>query len=506
MDIESLAYRFHETFLGMEGVRGQYTLPKTRPPKGTKMKGQGLTLHEDVTSKHWVDHLNGKVGLGVVPIRFDSTVVWGAIDVDHYDLDYSEVVKKVDDTPIILTKTKSGGLHIYLFTAIPVPAPMMIKKLNELATKLGFGGSEIFPKQKKVVAGETLGNWINMPYYNAQDTQHYAFDVEGEPLEAEEFLDLIEECRLTKRGLSTLKIEGTESGDAGLDDGPPCLQHLASMGFPPGARNNALMGLGVYYKKAHPDTWAECLEEANQKWMTPPLPAQEVTNAIRSLGRKDYTYKCEDRPLCDHCDKDVCFTRKYGISGETGVPALNNLVQIDTIPPNYYLEIDGKKVGPLSSEQLLQQSQFQKVVFERVGVVSPIIKPMRWKAVLDNLLTDRKIVSAPKESSSEGQLSDHLYKFLTGRGGTSNRDEFVLSGRVLTSDSHYYFRLSDFMDFLGRHRFFDYKPSQIAAIFRDQGYNPKQLKIKGKNISTWEVPPPDQPTEAPSKDPDEPVM
>ena len=42
-----------------------------------------------------------------------------------------------------------------------------------------------------------------------------------------------------------------------FEEGPPCLNKLATTGFGEGSRNNALFNIAVYYKQSKPDSWED---------------------------------------------------------------------------------------------------------------------------------------------------------------------------------------------------------------------------------------------------------
>ena len=77
-----------------------------------------------VTLDLWQDHVEGKRPLGIIPIREDSTCSWGSIDIDEYDVDALAVVKKIEQMklPLVPCRSKSGGLHLFLFVTEPVAA------------------------------------------------------------------------------------------------------------------------------------------------------------------------------------------------------------------------------------------------------------------------------------------------------------------------------------------------------------------------------------------------
>src|ERR1035438_5975964 len=118
----TLARHFRALFAGMERAHGTYGKPSERREEDGKLKGAATTKREPVTDALWQEHLAGVTGLGIIPIRDDSTCVFGAIDVDVYaDLDHGRVASRVLRLgfPLITCRSKSGGAHLYLFSANP---------------------------------------------------------------------------------------------------------------------------------------------------------------------------------------------------------------------------------------------------------------------------------------------------------------------------------------------------------------------------------------------------
>ena len=60
-------------------------------------------------------------------------------------------------------------LQIQRFAAVD-----MVNKLNEYAAHLGYGGAEIFPKQISRANDRDRGTWINLCYWDGDNTERYA--------------------------------------------------------------------------------------------------------------------------------------------------------------------------------------------------------------------------------------------------------------------------------------------------------------------------------------------
>lgn len=153
-------------FAGYSKAHGLY-----RPEAVTSGKVGGRADYGDgaPTPADWRRHLRGEApGLGVVPLLDDSkSVRWAAIDIDDHGIDHGRLQKLIGELNLSLpvSKSKSGGAHVWAFFSEDVPAKLAQTKLTEISAALGCGGCEIFPKQLSRANKNDIGNWINMPYF-----------------------------------------------------------------------------------------------------------------------------------------------------------------------------------------------------------------------------------------------------------------------------------------------------------------------------------------------------
>lgn len=517
--VDGLAPRFRALFNGLDRAHGTYNnIDNTR--EDGKRQGKAVTKREPVTDELWAGHLAGKNGIGIIPIRDDSTVVFGAVDIDVYaDLDPAQIAHQIDQLklPLVPCRSKSGGVHIYLFTSVPVPASVMVERLQDIAATLGHGKAEIFPKQTVVIENSPdIGSWINMPYFDGVNTTRYAVKGNGDAFSPEDFLAYADS---RKAGLDF--FEGSSKGKAGkpektegeklLPDAPPCLQHLLDLGFPEGTRNGALFNLGVYYRKARPD-FVACIEAANQKFFTVPLPMDEVKTICDSLGRKDFLYGCNTHPLMPYCNAVKCRTRKYGVGGgASSFPVLGQMRKLLTVPPVWFLDVQDPETGDykvleLSADDLQDPRAFQKQCITRLDIMPVMPSAIVWQQTVTALLKAQFRMEAPPEesASAEGQFWEWLEVFCTDRAQAQTMDE-ILMGKPYTDPAkkRTYFRTSDLLAFLGRKHFSDYKVQQLAKVLKmrkdpaDKGKPTEKqrpfcthefVKIAGKGVNLWSVP------------------
>ena len=245
--------RFARLFRGYTARYGRYDMEGGATPE-TKIAGKAKTVDRPITIQDYADHVAGKVGIGVIPLQGEPKapgfVNFAAIDIDVYkaetqaarNLTHADVALTLLETPLIVTKSKSGGIHVWLFSEAGVSAKAATAYLQMKAAELGVAGTEVFPKQNERHSDEDVGNWINLPYFG--DTRQAVIPhksgsvVDFKSPTLEEFLDIAEATskEVTDEWLEAHTKAPTNqrvTGDAKPRwlDGPPCLQALVA-GFP----------------------------------------------------------------------------------------------------------------------------------------------------------------------------------------------------------------------------------------------------------------------------------
>ena len=144
--LRELAERMHELFAGFQGTHGTHGEPvqDEDSPKWL-IKSTANTLQEPPSVDLWERHLTGTRPLGIVPIDEDGNCVWGSIDIDIYPTNAQEIATRVknNELPLIPVVSKSGGLHLFLFTRGPHPAAEFISILSWLAASLEIGRAHV---------------------------------------------------------------------------------------------------------------------------------------------------------------------------------------------------------------------------------------------------------------------------------------------------------------------------------------------------------------------------
>ena len=382
--------KFIQIFKGLEERFGYHIVDYSEGDG--KKSGTSKTSSYPHEREMWEAHLLGKKfkvktnygtktadSLGMCPINKDSQCKWGAIDLDNYKPDVKELFKKLKSINVNLApfKSKSGGIHVYVFMTEEVPAMLMREKLHGIKNIFAVEKPDkIFPVQKYLNLDKgSAGSWINLPYYKALNTSRYMIKEDGTKASIEEFFEWHGKNQTTPAQLKKLKsnVDEGEIGDW-FKDGPPCFQALAAFGVEKGDRNETLLDMTRYIKLRYPDTWQDKVADYNKKFFkgdTPGaqgLPYTQVTSVIQSREKKDYQYRCDKPWLKKPGDSEKCILRKFGIgnSKTSGQLILGPLSYVKSTPKIWYLGFNGDEVR-LYSKELVRQDLARESATEQTG-------------------------------------------------------------------------------------------------------------------------------------------
>lgn len=457
------------------------------PNKGGKLeiKKTARTVREPVTRDLWEAHLRGEYFLGIIPINEEGLSVFGCIDVDRYDINLGETTAALRKRkiPMIVCRSKSGGAHVYMFLREPVEASELRATLRQIAASMGWGDCEIYPKQNQILSDRgDLGNWLNMPYQSMDKPDRYGVKETQAAMTIGEFLDLAESMRVDLH--SGVKVE--EPQDESLDDGPPCLQHLAAMGFPEGTRNNGLFGVGTFCKKKFGARWKEMLEKYNRDYMKPPLPAEEVMEIMKNLDKKEYQYKCKDQPLASYCNAALCRTRKFGVGGAGHYPVISGLSKLDTDPAIWFLDIEDKRIE-LSTKQLRDYREFQLVCMEQLTVMYMPMKMETWQEMVGSAMDSALIIEAAPEMGVYGHFMELLEDFCMDRHRGERKEDLWLGKPWHDEETNrHYFRLRDLSTYLEREGFKHWGRNTLGQRVEELG-GKEFFNVKGRGVNVFWV-------------------
>lgn len=486
--------QINNLFQGLDRAHCGFVITHT---ENGKVQGKNYTKHEPVNLELWERHLNGDHGLGIIPITDDSTVKWGAIDIDDNSVNHINLEKKIFDfkLPLVLCRSKSGGAHLFLFLKDFVSAQDVRLKLFEWAGALGFRRAEIFPKQTNLANNQDTGNGLNMPYFGIlgeqKQTLRYCIKDGKAIQDLQSFIDYAQSKRISYVDLLSVVIEP----DKEFEDAPPCLQYLTREGLKD-HRNNGLFSLGAFARKKFSDVWQQKIDEYNKEYVSPSLPSSEVQGIIKGLNKKSYFYKCKDEPLISHCNKDLCRKQKYGIDNDDDLDldiVIDGLQKLKTDPPIWFLNVQGpdgnkQRLQIDDTKKLLSQYEFNIKCIEQLSVLPPLVKPKKWYNFISKALSTVEEIEAPMEASSYGMLFNMLQEHCTGR--TQARDRLELKeGKPWLNDKDdcYYFRSDTFFNYVqqkGARWFKGWTVPKFYSVLKSQGVLPVQLHGVGR---VWKI-------------------
>ena len=435
--------RFRKIFLGLERAHGVTYVDK-KGADGEKIKGKSFVQRETVTNNHWLNHLQGKEpSLGIIPITDDNKCRWGCIDIDSYaGFDHQKLINKIKllKLPLIVFRSKSGGAHVFCFTTVPVEAKLMRDKLLSVSAVLGYGGSEVFPKQIELKSKDDTGNFLNLPYFNGDNTTRYAFLENGKAANIDGFFELHERNKLTPEQLEKLQIKRPQSE---FSDGPPCLESLTQSKLNDG-RDRVLYQYIQYAKRKWPEEWPKKINQFNYTHFVEPLDDKVIQEKIKFHSKKELGFKCNEEPMCNHCDKSLCKVRKFGIGGESVFPTLSDLQKVELDEPYYWVNVDGERIKLDTIDSLLEQRLFRRTVTKQINKKPPRITTKEFEKYTDMLLSNIEIIKAPIGSSLIEQLKDHLEEYCTNDSSATTTKEQIFLGNVWTDEEKHYFIFNKF--------------------------------------------------------------
>lgn len=501
-----LAQRLFTRFPGLLRAHGHYRPSGAGRERDGKVEGHAETVHAPVTIELWSGHLAGVYGVGIIPIRDDATVRWGAIDIDlEKKPDLKAVAAEVEkmSLPLIACRSKSGGVHLYLFCSEDLSAELVRTKLMEWAVALGYSGVEVYPKQTRLAGPRDFGNWINMPYFEGNEGVRYAIRNDGTRLTLDDFLDLADQLAVSKSELEEIGMPTDLTFDGLLDGAPPCLQCIAGRGGAgEGNRNKMLFNLAVYARKRFGDDFEAQLDQYNQApFLESPIGHKEVASIVKSNRRKDYEYTCNESPIAQVCNRQICLTRKYGIGQGEGDPGVvfGSLVKIETVPPLWIWDVDGARLE-LTTEQLKDQSRFHTAAIEFLNKWPRLVKPQEWSALIRSKLEAVEVVPVPPDAKPDGQMWVHLQNYCTGRVRAKSRDE-LLNDKPWTPTAEdvgrygeevqtgrTYFRSGHFKQYLEQQRMSGVTERKLWSWLRHREAKHHEFNINGKFINVWSIP------------------
>lgn len=439
-----------------------------------KAEANSKLVHEELTPAVIQRHLAGEVSIGVAPIRDDSTVVFGAIDIDNYDYNLIDVVAAIEDfnLPLVPCWSKSKKLHLYMFFSDDTNAEEAVKLLQWYAKAFACSKKvEIFPKQAKASSSNTFYSWINLPYFDANDETNHRKIVRKD---GSLITDLSDAISYIKNKQLSLKEHKAFINEFEYNDAPPCiLSGLLLRDIGPGQRNNWLFSVGVYFRlKDENCDLRSLLTDVNHS-LHNPIPDNELENTvIKGFNRKTYFYMCA---ALDRCDKAQCRQKEFGIESNqsTGLE-FGELTQYMTDPPYYEWIVNGQKLTFWNEQEILGQMKFRALCMRQLHIVPRHVKDDRWSAILTRACENIKVVDqviTAGDFTAGSTFFDLTCQFFHTKHKADNITQLQL-GRVFVDQDRqaYVFMAKTFSEYIiSKNDFRSYQPVEMRVRLQQMG-------------------------------------
>lgn len=467
--------QFFTLFKGNTSFYNRNSLPKERP-EGGKFKTDIITVKEPLTKEIIAEHLEGNIGIGFSPITTDNKVYECILDIDCYDERLNKMFNIIREyeLPIIPFRSKSGGLHCYIFFSKAISAKSARELLERIVNTFslediyGKGKVELFPKQETLKTG-SCGSCICLPYFNIENTYNGMTDCFGNEYSFTEALTYI------PKHMTTLEAIKEKLETLPFSDSPPCLQkvilaHL--LGEEDSGRNNFLFSFAVYAKKKYGEGFETYVSEVNSTFACP-LEDSVVAQICNSISTNEYYYKCKE--LSCYCNKSLCKKREFGLGVDakgkshfSGVE-YGTLTRVLTAEPYYkwLLRIQGteqwKECIFKNEGDLLDQKNFQRVCLRYLNYAPRNVSPNDWNSTLNIVLPNIQEVQVKKESDTSGisLIRNAFVSYLSNKQARRDSPYQIKVGlcvrQTVEGKAKYYFTHRGFTDYLRNQKIsFDY--------------------------------------------------
>jgi len=491
----NLAEELLEAFEGFKSAHGQTEVSAQRT--AGKQKAKSYIVRQPLTLELIQSHIDGKQGVGAIPINEDNKCKFGALVIDQYPLDHNELLDKLEkfNVPCIVCRSKSGGAHIFFFFKEWMNASDFRDKAAEISAALGHGRCEIFPKQEQILVERgDVGNFINLPYFDSEQTLRYAILKRGgDYVEASlsEFIEEIQKVKAVPKDFLKLPIGGPVEL---LPNYIPCLRTKLAIGVFEGERNRTAFQLGVFLQRLDPGNWKIKFEEHNMSDFHPPLSASEVVAIQNTLEKKEYQYLCKEEPMASHCNQGVCRSMKLGI-GATSMPVISGLSVILSEPRLWFVDIGGQRIE-ITTEELQAPRLFQRACMEQLKMMPPKLKDSDWETTVNSLMEKCNEIQVPEELTYKGQFFSILEAYCTGRIQAQTFEEVMLGKPYTdTEEQKTFFRLESLMEFMRQKKFDSYTRAQVQERIKETN-NGDSSSIRNfrtssgtwKSVRVWSIP------------------
>jgi hypothetical protein len=407
-------------------------------------------------------HLKGEIGLAVSPLTGNTDGIrdscfFAVIDIDVYDSAFTvdQIKDLVSEYPCYVTKSKSGGFHIFFFFKELQNAHQVRETLKFISYITGikylFGDKvEIFPEYD--YATDKQAHCIFLPFFGAKE------------------IEVVKFIREADKKLTTVETLERINTVTEFNFLPVCIEAKlkASKYYPLTHRNNFLFSVATFLLNTSPDDADFLFKEISKKFIAEDFPEEEVNLIFKSAKSKRYSFfgRCKSPELSEICNKKICERRKFdGVGLFENNPKgrvvtnvdFGQLYKYNALKPFYIWEIrksgtneDYRKVRFDNLSQLLNQKIAQAIIGEAVDTIFLTLKNDIWEKHVELALKEMIVIDVHlfADSSDLALAVRAVYQFLIEQLYPYEEPYCMFQGRVYKKDDCYYFLVEAVISYL----------------------------------------------------------
>ena len=522
--------KFINIFEGLSSAYGQFRKDNNR--LAVKVEGKSFIVKEPVTKELWQNHLNGTgPNLGIFPLTREGTCKWGAIDIDVNNFDYEDLLNRIrkKKLPLIMFRSKSGRAHVYMFMKDFTPAQEVQLVMKKFAAKLGLGDllDRIYPMQISLSKND-FGSWLNMPYYNQEETSTCAYKDNFDGATIEEFFEMYDkyvQTDLSQHLVEEVKQNIKKPKEKTLEDFLlPCTKNCLELNnnkIPDENRNDYLLHMYTWsmravekgvkkipeYSKMDAET---LLKYFNQEYMARPVEEKEIQNTVLKSKDKEYKYLCKKPTITKYCDSSACTRHICGITPldaeklVKATQALGKITKYLSEPPIFFESVDVKNENGSGYKRIRIEMQGEDIInkqkwlnklanqgcFPHISLheqKSSDFLVMQYERI-ENCLHE----AADEEASKDFEFKSIIYAFVNKMTVSYNKEDLLKNACYVNKDTHELdFKLPNLMEYLKSNHIkipanqLTLKLKKIMGAKKVNGTVYDEVLDKQKSYPTW---------------------
>ena len=507
---------------------GEKAAAKFNEEKNKWIPGHVRLEHKQATENDWLAHVSGQRFLGISPLQDDGTVWFTCIDVDktedniEYQFEYLEEMGKIKRSglPLVVFRTKSGGLRVAIFFSEPVEAELAVRRMKQIAAQLGYAGQEIFPKQVKVdVAHGDCPSWIYLPFGptdpfpdqccmnesgNAMDIYEAVIHAMRKRVSKQQFYDLfVEEFKAKQNGRANGKKHpqgkwitpdiGEPYGETIKTmfwDGPICLWHIAHEKCTD-LQHNFLVACITFFRRKYTDNWDKALEWVNYNVLRPVGDAEKLQQLIkdfRNRGDRPYEYQCKTPPICNRCHAHACKKQPFGVGVGNGVDhyELGITIMKRGADTTFIVNVGEERV-PFTASELLNIQRYREKSLAYAVTLADGMKKLEWERIVQVGIENATVVETPsilQKDANEIEMLQQFFSIHIPNMVRSKGDQFLRGQtgdivRVRQDEKEIYFKWSSCAFFCRKTMLGERQIDKLRMFLGERGRQHDRTDSKG---------------------------